>query len=117
YKSQPAEVPSSTLDITPPSFDPGPIAPDVDLTDPTVSRSRPGPRVNVVRPPMDFSPDTATDSSPDTGGQKPNFPVLNKFKDALGSAVGAVTDAVGKAINPGASGKPSGAGDSRASTP
>lgn len=105
-----ASVPSPSPEITVPSFDPGPIAPVTGIQD---SDSRPGPRVNVVRPPMDFSPDSGTGGSTGTGGQNPNFPVLGKVKDALGSAVDAVTDAVGKAINPGASNKPSGSGESR----
>jgi hypothetical protein len=106
-----AAVPSPSPDITVPSFDPGPIAPVVGIPD--ADDSRRGPRVNVVRPPMDFSPDSDTGGSTSTGGRNPNFPVLGKVKDALGSAVDAVTDAVGKAISPGASDKPSGSGQSR----
>lgn len=108
-----AAVPAVTPDVTPPSFDPGPIAPDVGSIDPTNTRQGSGPKVNVVRPPMDFSPDSTSGGSSGTGGQKPDFPVLGKVKDALGTAVNAVTDAVGKAINPGASGKPPGSGDNR----
>ncbi len=106
-----AAVPVPSPEITTPSFDPGPIAPVTGIPDSEDSRR--GPRVNVVRPPMDFSPDSDTGGSPSTGGQKPNFPVLGKMKDALGSAVDAVTDAVGKAINPGASNRPPGSGESR----
>lgn len=111
-----ASVPALTQDTTVPSFDPGPIAPDTDSFDPTVNRPGSGPKVNVVRPPMDFSPDVNPGGTTGPGGQKPNFPVLGKVKDALGTAVDAVTDAVGKALNPGASGKPSGAGEGRPST-
>lgn len=98
-----AVVPS--IDMPAPSFDPGPIAPDTDLLDPADTPKRTGPRVNVVRPPMDFSPDTDSGSA----GKTP----LGKVKDALDSAVGAVTDAVGKALKPGASDKPPGSGESR----
>lgn len=99
-----AAVPS--IDMPTPSFDPGPIAPDTDLLDPADTPKRSGPRVNVVRPPMDFSPDT------DSGGSAGKTP-LGKVKDAIDSAVGAVTDAVGKALKPGASDKAPGSGETR----
>jgi hypothetical protein len=84
-----------------PAIDPGPPAPDlVDLSD-----SKPGPRVNVTRPPMDFSPDSGPNDPGTPNGPNNNFPGLDKVKDALDSVVDKVGDAVGKAIRPGASGK------------
>lgn len=84
-----------------PVIDPGP--PDPDLLDP--SDSRRGPRVNVTRPPMDFSPGSGLDGPGTPNGPNNNFPGLGKVKDALDSVVDAVGDAVGKAIGPGASSK------------
>ena len=92
----PSTAPTTAPETAPPSFDPGPQAPNNDLINPSGPRS--GPKVNVTRGPIDFSPDS--------GSTAPQKPVLGKVKDALGSAVNAVTDAVGKALNPGASGKP-----------
>lgn len=99
------EIPSMsaqpTLDETvTATIDPGPPAPD--LLDP--SDSGPGPRVNVTRPPMDFSPNSGPDR-PDKPNGPNGFPGLGKVKDALGSVVDAVGDAVGKAVGSGASGK------------
>jgi hypothetical protein len=85
-----------------PAFDPGPPAPD--LLDPSEDSS-PGPRVNVTRPPRDFSPDSGPDDPRTPNGPNNNFPGLDKVKDALGSVVDKVGDAVGKAVGPGASGK------------
>jgi hypothetical protein len=85
-----------------PAIDPGPPAPD--LLDPS-DDSSPGPRVNVTRPPMDFSPDTGPDDPGTPDGPNNNFPGLDKVKDALDSVVDKVGDAVGKAVGPGASGK------------
>ena len=113
----PSSLPSATtvpsLETTEPSFDPGPIAPDTDLLDPDDTPKRSGPRVNVVRPPMDFSPDSTPGGTTGTGGQNSKFPVLGKVKDAIGSAVDTVTDAVDKALKPGASDKPPGSGQNR----
>lgn len=103
--SLPSAAADPSIEIPEPSFDPGPIAPDTDELGPT-TRQRSGPRTNVVRPPMDFSPDS------DSGGSAGKTP-LGKVKDALDSAVSAVTDAVGKALKPGASDKPPGSGESR----
>ena len=95
-----------------PAFDPGPPAPDLlDLSD----DSSPGPRVNVTRPPMDFSPDPGPDDPGTPNGPNNNFPGLGKVRDALGSVVDKVGDAVGKAVGPGASGKVS--DDTRPSGP
>ena len=99
--STPSPQPENPAVLAPPiqdetvadAIDPGPPAPD--LLDPS-DDSSPGPRVNVTRPPMDFSPDS---------GPNDNFPGLDKVKDALGSVVDKVGDAVGKAVGPGASGK------------
>jgi hypothetical protein len=98
----PAVLAPPTQDETvAPAIDPGPPAPDV--LDPSESRS--GPRVNVTRPPMDFSPGSGLDGPGTPNGPKTNFPGLGKVKDALGSVVDAVGDAVGKAVGPGAAGK------------
>ncbi len=104
---------------TAPSFDPGPIAPEPDGPDAAQPGKGSGPRINVVRPPMDFSPDSDAGAGGTGGsdGQKPNFPVLGKVKDALDSAVDAVTGAVGKALKPGASVKPPGPADSPGPNP
>ena len=82
--------------------DPGPPAPDPDLS----ASERQGPKVNVTRPPMDFSP------GHDGGMPSTNHAPLGKVKDALGSVVDAVKGAVGKALGPGASGKASTTGTS-----
>jgi len=98
----PTVAASPTQDETvAPAIDPGPPAPDLlDLSD-----SRPGPRVNVTRPPMDFSPDTRPNDPRTPNGSNNNFPGLDKVKDALDSVVDKVGEAVGKAIGPGAAGK------------
>ncbi len=92
-----------------PPIEAGPPAPEaVDglegLEDPDQSTSR-GPRVNVTRPPMDFSPDAGQGGSSRPGRPGTEFPVLDKVRDALGSVVDTVRDGVGKAIGSGASGK------------
>lgn len=94
--------PTAAPETSAPSFDPGPLAPpDNELMSP--NGQRPGPKVNVTRGPIDFSPDSST---------SPQKPVLGKMKDALGTAVNTVTDAIGKALSPGASGKPTTSGGS-----
>jgi hypothetical protein len=91
-------VPEETAE---PAIDPGPPAPDMlEPSDPDR-----GPRVNVTRPPMDFSPDRGGPGLPNGPGN--GFPSLDKVKDALGSVADAVEDAVNKAVGAGASGKPS----------
>jgi hypothetical protein len=96
-----------TLTIAPP-IDPGPPAPES-----LGPATRPGPRINVTRPPMDFSPGADSPGSPATNGPRPNpLPNLDKVKDALDSVVKSVTDAVGKAVNPGAAENKTGSGDS-----
>ncbi len=91
-------VPEETLE---PAIDPGPPAPD--LLEPIDSDR--GPRINVTRPPMDFSPDRGGPGAPGAPGN--GFPSLDKVRDALDSVVDAVGDAVNKAVGPGASGKAS----------
>ena len=93
-------TPDETLE---PAIDPGPPAPEA--LEP--SESRRGPRVNVTRPPLDFSPDSGIDRPGTPNGSQPDFPGLDKVRDAIGSVVDAVGDAVGKAIGPGAAGKAS----------
>jgi len=99
-----APAPDATAD----PVDPGPPAPDPDLS----ASERQGPRVNVTRPSMDFSPGHDGGSTPDGGMPSTNHTPLGKVKDALGSVVDAVKGAVGKAIGPGASGKASTTGTS-----
>ena len=82
-----------------PAIDPGPPAPDV--LDPSSAR-KPGPRVNVTRPPLDFSPGSGPDRPGTSSGPKTDFPGLGKVKEAIDSVV----DAVGKAIGPGAADRP-----------
>lgn len=99
----PAVTAPPTEDETIAAIDPGPAAPDVlDPTD-----SGPGPRVNVTRPPMDFSPDSGPGGPATPNGPKTDFPGLGKVKDAIGSVVDSVKDAVGKAVGPGAAGRAS----------
>ena len=87
------------------AVDPGPAAPDpVTLPDTT----RQGPRVNVTRPPMDFTPGRGGGPGLPNGGNGPAAN-LDKVKDALDSfadAVGDAVDKVGKAIGAGAADKP-----------
>lgn len=104
----PAPTPASQVAapepvVTPPEpetpsapIDPGPPAPSIDLDDD-------GPRIDVTKPPMDFSP-----GQDDAGTDKPapQVPDLGKVKDTIGGIVDDVKDAVGKALNPGASSKP-----------
>ena len=98
----PVLPPSTQVDV--PSIDPGPPAPDVLLPDEEIQR---GPRVKVTAPPLDFGRDTDLgEDLPKPIVPKPNVPSLGKVKDALGSAVDAIKDAVGNAIGPGASNKP-----------
>jgi hypothetical protein len=94
-------APTTQDTVALPAVDPGPPAPDA--LDPEVSR--PGPRVNVTRPPMDFSPGSVPNRTGAPDGSKPDLPGLGKVRDALGSVVDSVKDAVGKAIGPGAAGK------------
>jgi len=100
---------SPTAETLAPVINPGPPAPKPVLTDPTAER--PGPRVNVTRPPMDFTPGRDTDPRlPSVGnGPTPKLPNLDTVKDAFDSvadAVGDAVDRVGKAIGAGASEKP-----------
>ena len=103
------ELAAPAPDATAGPVDPGPPAPDPDLS----ASERQGPRVNVTRPPMDFSPGHDGGSTPEHGGMpSTNDAPLGKVKDALGSVVDAVKGAVGKALGPGASEKGSTTGTS-----
>lgn len=93
-----AATPAAT-DAPTATFDPGPPAPSSITPGPADVSS--APKVNVTRGPIDFSSTEPTKSNL----PKPNLPGLDKFKDALGSVVNAVTDAVGKVVGPGAAGK------------
>ncbi len=102
-------LPPPAAETVAPAVDPGPPAPEIVVTDPTTARQ--GPRVNVTRPPMDFTPGRDADPRlPSVGnGSTPKLPNLDTVKDAFGSvadAVGEAVDKVGKAIGAGASEKP-----------
>jgi len=112
----PAPVPTTAPVLPPPAAEtaatavnPGPPAPQPVLVDPT--DARPGPRVNVTRPPMDFTPGRDTDPRLPSGGNgsTPKLPNLDTVRDAFDSvadAVGDAVDKVGKAIGAGAAEKP-----------
>lgn len=88
-----------------PAVDPGPAAPD-PVTEPSTKRQ--GPKVNVTRPPMDFTPGRGGGPLLPSGGNGPAAN-LDKVRDALDSfadAVGDAVDKVGKAIGAGAVEKP-----------
>lgn len=92
-----------------PPIETGPPAPEavegVEGLEDLDTRTARGPRVNVTRPPMDFSPDAGQGASSRPGRPGTEFPGLDSVRDALGSVVDAVRDGVGKAIGSGASGK------------
>ncbi|MFY9334529.1 MAG: hypothetical protein WAO90_00815, partial [Mycobacterium sp.] len=88
---------------------PGPPAPTPVMVDPSEARS--GPRVNVTRPPMDFTPGRGSGTTPSNGSTrpKPDLSGIDSVRDALDSVAEAVNDAVdkvGKALGAGASEKP-----------
>ena len=93
-----AATPSSQLAA--PTFDPGPQAPSSITPGPSDN----SPKVNVIKPPVDFSSDS-TSTQPSPNPVKPPTG-LGKVKDAIGSVVNAVTGAIGKVVSPGAAGKP-----------
>lgn len=98
-------LPPPTAEAAVPAIDPGPAAPS-PVTEPSIARR--GPKVNVTRPPMDFTPGRGDGSGlPDPrSGSTPN---LDKVKEALDSVADAVNDAVdkvGKALGAGAADKP-----------
>lgn len=98
-------LPPPAAETAVPAVDPGPAAPD-PVTEPGTSRQ--GPRVNVNRPPMDFTPGRGGGPVLPNGGNGPAAN-LDKVKDALDSFADAVGDAVGKvgkAIGAGAADKP-----------
>jgi len=118
----PATAPATAPVLPPPAsetaaaaVDPGPAAPIEDLG-PELGATRGGPRVNVTRPPMDFTPGRGGSDAPFAGGSgtpanipAPKLPNLDKVKDALDSVADAVNDAVskvGKALGAGAAEKP-----------
>ena len=119
----PVPAPATAPVLPPPAsetavvaVDPGPAAPIEDLV-PELSAERGGPKVNVTRPPMDFTPGRGrTSVTPFPGGSEipdnipaPKLPNLDKVKDALDSVADAVNDAVnkvGKALGAGAAEKP-----------
>lgn len=92
-------VPTTTA----PSVDPGPPAIDLGPAD-----TRRGPKVNVTTPPKDFSPGQNVGPSLPPPPKVP--PAWGKVKDTINGVVDSVKDAVGKALNPGASSKPANEG-------
>lgn len=82
-----------------PSVSAGPVAPSAPAGVPDLSAADVRPQLTISKPPSDFD-------APATGGSSdaPKLPsgTLNTVKDAVGSVVDAVTDAV-KAIGPSAS--------------
>lgn len=121
---EPATDPSQTASLAPapllpeqqqpttiPMIDPGPPAPDSVTLGPAVHLPR-GPKVDVRRPPLDFSSgDLSQADQPAPPPTKPTIPGLGKVKDALDSVVDAVKDGIGRAVGPGASGKANDAGE------
>lgn len=99
-------VPTPSVAETPSaSIDPGPPAPNVDLS-PIDS----GPKVNVTTPPKDFSPGSSSTGSTDSTDSSstpsvPKIPSLGKVKDTIGGVVDSVKGAVGSVLGPGASSK------------
>lgn len=110
-RSAPDPTTPSSSEAPVPSIDPGPPAPDSISLGPEDTIQR-GPKVNVTRPPLDFSPGGGSGSGTPNGDTKPSIPSLDKVKDALGSAVNSVTDTINKALHPGASSKPGTGGPS-----
>lgn len=99
----PAVTPSTGA--TSASIDPGPPAPNVDL-----SPIDNGPKVSVTTPPKDFSPGTG--SGTDGIATTPKIPGLGKVKDTIGGVIDSVKGAVGSVLGPGASSKPDSSGGS-----
>ncbi len=101
-------LPPPAVETAAPAVNPGPPAPEPVITDLPDEDS--GPRVNVTRPPMDFTPGRGTIPGPPNGiDRTPSLPNLDKVKEAFDSVADAVNDAVdkvGKAIGAGASDKP-----------
>lgn len=105
----PLLAPATQAVTAEPPIEAGPPAPEavegVEGLEDLDARSARGPRVNVTRPPMDFSPGAGQGGSSRPGRPGTEFPGLDSVRDALGSVVDAVRDGVGKAIGSGASGK------------
>ncbi len=114
----PAPIPAPTEQQPPiPAIDPGPPAPDTAILESGIDLPR-GPRVNVTRAPEDFGPAFIPDAEQPVPPPSmpppsmPKLPGLGKVKDALDSVVDAVKDGIGKAVGPGAAGKPGDPGKS-----
>ncbi len=82
------EADRATSAVTPPALSPSGI--------------RPGPRVNVNRPPVDLSPSGPNRPNSPNGGTDVVSGAINAVSDAVGSVVEKVRDAVDGAINRGA---------------
>jgi hypothetical protein len=92
----------------------GPVAPSAPAA-PDLSASDIRPTLTISKPPLDFD---APKPGSGSGGSTSNTPVgpLDSMKDAVGSVVDAVTDAV-KSLGPGAAVSESGSTGSSADTP
>ena len=100
-------LPPPAAETAVPAVDPGPAAPDpVPVTEPSTTRQ--GPRVNVTRPPLDFSPGRGGGPVLPNGGNgsTPNLDTVRDALDSFADAVGDAVDKVGKAIGAGAADKP-----------
>lgn len=102
-------LPPPAVETAAPAVNPGPPAPEPVVVDPSEARS--GPRVNVTRPPMDFTPGRGGGTTPTHGSDrpKPDLSGIDSVRKALDSVAEAVNDAVdkvGKAIGAGATEKP-----------
>ena len=98
-------LPPPAAETAVPAVDPGPAAPD-PVTEPSITRE--GPRVNVTRPPMDFTPGRGGGPVLPNGGNDsvPNLDTVRDALDSFADAVGDAVDKVGKAIGAGAADKP-----------
>ncbi|MFM9033808.1 MAG: hypothetical protein ACKOQ4_05915 [Mycobacterium sp.] len=105
----PVDVPATTApvllppspEVVAPAIDPGPPAPETAALDPDDMPSVP--KVSVTKTPLDFGSDQGPAENVPAPSGPANLP--GKVKDALGSVVKSVTDAVGKVVSPGASGR------------
>jgi hypothetical protein len=92
-----------------PAVDPGPVAPSAPAA-PEITAADIRPRLTITTPPQDFSP--APGGPGPIPGLEKSSGALNTVADTVKGAIGSVVDAVGKAINPGASEKESSGGKS-----
>jgi hypothetical protein len=99
-------LPPPAAETAVPAVDPGPAAPD-PVTEPSITRDD-DPRVNVTRPPMDFTPGRGDGPVLPNGGNDsvPNLDTVRDALDSFADAVGDAVDKVGKAIGAGAADKP-----------